>query len=243
MLWGTEYLTFAELRKRLGITKNELHGLIERGALTPAISYRGRAYVWRGDDIGAGRDTDVDLRFVYLEWPNQRGPHRYSFEYGGEVYPPAGNVAEALKLRFTGDDINQDYVEMHGCFFMHLVEHVEWLRRMHEIADKVRNKKSSDTSTSHESRTHKAVTRSHPLNPVIELARKNALSPDDESAVWAAMVALAQLPDKECPEPLIGFVKDKGIRYRKANGDMVTISRKAFGERLRRILKSLARPR
>jgi len=115
-----DYLTFAELQKRWGNMETaDVHRLIVSCELMPTISYSGLAYVWEGDI-----PEQVDFPFVHLEWPEERGPLRYSFEWGSKVKAPY-EVGAVQKIRFADKSIDQDYIEANACFFTQHVENCE----------------------------------------------------------------------------------------------------------------------
>jgi len=54
------------------------------------------------------------------------------------------------------------------------------------------------------------------LRAVIDIAKKNAVKPDDHQSVWAALTSLAD-SDKR-PPPLLGFVDGEGVKYQNDDG-------------------------
>lgn len=78
----------------------------------------------------------------------------------------------------------------------------------------------------------KAAKRKNALSSVIELAKKNALNRDDPSSVWAALCSLAKSNDR--PAPLLGYDDDEGVKYEYGKDGVKYLSRKSFGDRLRR---------
>ncbi|MEI6195784.1 MAG: hypothetical protein WCS42_15800 [Verrucomicrobiota bacterium] len=79
---------------------------------------------------------------------------------------------------------------------------------------------------------HKAK-RADRLAAVIEMARGQAVNPDDWTSVWAALVELAQSPSR--PAPLLGYDED-GVKYETYNEakPVAWLKRDAFRQRARR---------
>lgn len=70
--------------------------------------------------------------------------------------------------------------------------------------------KATTTLTGTPITKHQLGTKTNILAAVIELATRNAVAPEDNNSVWAAMVKLADSDDK--PAPLHGYSSD-GIQY------------------------------
>ena len=75
--------------------------------------------------------------------------------------------------------------------------------------------------------------RTNDLAEIIKLAKKNAVNPNDTSSVWAAMVALAELPKAQRHYPLIG-VEAGEIRYQASTGVIKFFDREALYKRMKR---------
>lgn len=61
---------------------------------------------------------------------------------------------------------------------------------------------------------HKLTTKTHALAAVIEKARQCSADANDYQSVWAALVRIAQAPDR--PAPVIGYVDREGVQYQTA---------------------------
>ncbi len=77
---------------------------------------------------------------------------------------------------------------------------------------------------------HTLATRRDVLDPVIDLAVRNATSPTDHAAVWNAFTGLAD--SKDPPDPLISF-REGEVLYRGVDGS-TGINRAAFLKRMKR---------
>ncbi|HEX7687706.1 MAG TPA: hypothetical protein VF453_08365 [Burkholderiaceae bacterium] len=78
--------------------------------------------------------------------------------------------------------------------------------------------------------SHVLSSRRDVLDPIIDLAERNATNPDDRAAVWNAFAALAVSASK--PPPLLGFA-DRSIQY--LDGDEAKfLTRDAFNKRWER---------
>lgn len=75
------------------------------------------------------------------------------------------------------------------------------------------------------------IPRSNPLTSVINQAHSSALDPEDPHSVWAALVRMAESPNR--PAPLIGYAEDEGIKYQDEKG-VQFLTRKNFRDRERR---------
>jgi hypothetical protein len=58
---------------------------------------------------------------------------------------------------------------------------------------------------------HRTTRRTDPLEAVLELARSRALSASKWTAVWNALVVLAQSSDR--PAPLLGYTEGEGVKW------------------------------
>ena len=88
---------------------------------------------------------------------------------------------------------------------------------------------------------HALGTRRDVLDPVIDLAEKNATNGADRTAVWNALKALAMATDK--PPPLLGFA-DRSVKYLDGDGEPTFLTRDAFNKRWdRRMNKAAANRR
>lgn len=76
--------------------------------------------------------------------------------------------------------------------------------------------------------THSAKARRDTLTPVIELAKKQCLNPQDTPEVWAALLVLAE----KRHAPLLGATED-GLQYLK-NGAVANFKRDSLRKRLNR---------
>ena len=67
------------------------------------------------------------------------------------------------------------------------------------------------------------------LSPVIEAAQKLSVDPWDAADVWSHLLAMAARRNL----PLLGCT-ESGIQYLRGDGEAASLSRNAFGKRLRR---------
>lgn len=82
--------------------------------------------------------------------------------------------------------------------------------------------------------------RNDSLSAVLTLAASNAVDRNDVSSVWAALVTLASLKEKDKPSPLISSTEEDGIKYQ--NGEVVTFfTKKNLSDRMRRAREKLAK--
>jgi hypothetical protein len=81
--------------------------------------------------------------------------------------------------------------------------------------------------------THRIKTRSNILDAVIKKASTQAADPNDLHSRWAALVAMADLPESHRPPPILGFVLEEGVKYQDADG-VKFLTKKAFLARVKR---------
>lgn len=77
--------------------------------------------------------------------------------------------------------------------------------------------------------------RTDPLRAVLDLARNRAAAPGDWPSEWAALVALAQQPDR--PAPLLGYTDGEGVKWQAFDDDgepVRHLTRDAFRKRVTR---------
>ena len=80
---------------------------------------------------------------------------------------------------------------------------------------------------------HKLATKTHALAAVIEKARQSAADANDYQSVWAALVRIAQSPER--PAPIIGYVDTEGVKYQTAEREEPKyFTKKALKERFSR---------
>lgn len=92
--------------------------------------------------------------------------------------------------------------------------------------------------------SHVTRRRDEPLAAVFAEAKRRALDQTDWQSVWAALVALADGPNR--PAPLLGHVAGEGVKYRRDSAEhgVCCLTRDAFRKRFRRsALAVLKRPR
>jgi hypothetical protein len=65
---------------------------------------------------------------------------------------------------------------------------------------------------------NKTTRRSDALTAILAMAKKNAQDPADYQSVWAALVKMAESPQR--PPPLMGFSDEEGVKYRRDDGVM-----------------------
>ena len=73
------------------------------------------------------------------------------------------------------------------------------------------------------------------LDAVIQLARIQAADPTDPQSVFAALVRIAEAPNR--PAPLLGYAEGEGVLYRDKNDPCKHLSPGEFGKRFRRLLE------
>lgn len=83
-------------------------------------------------------------------------------------------------------------------------------------------------------KTHRLNGRENILDPVIQLARKNAIDPDSPQSAWTEFVRMAESSDM--PAPLIGYVEGEGVKYRGSTDETEFLTKKNFAARVRRML-------
>lgn len=92
---------------------------------------------------------------------------------------------------------------------------------VHALADAVAHARAAgseaqpDETIGHKApvvREHKVKNRADPLGAVIDKAKELAAAPADYQSVWAALVDLAQSPNR--PAPLLGYAEEEGVKYR-----------------------------
>lgn len=82
--------------------------------------------------------------------------------------------------------------------------------------------------------------RSNDLTALIKDAQKRAIDPDDNKAVFHALVSVARSLNP--PYPLLGYVESEGIQFVDDKGEVNYLTAKILGQRLRRAREKKRRP-
>ncbi|WP_321927847.1 hypothetical protein [Paraburkholderia guartelaensis] len=70
--------------------------------------------------------------------------------------------------------------------------------------------------------------RANILDAPVDLARGQALDPDDYQSVWASLVDIAQAPNR--PAPLTGYVETEGVLYQDENNPCKRLTKERFAK-------------
>lgn len=109
-----------------------------------------------------------------------------------------------------------------------------WLEWVPELAPPQTPAQELHSAFADAPRRHQVRRRSDPLRAVLDLAHHRAAAPGDWHSEWAALVALAQQPDR--PAPLLGYTEGEGVKW-QADDDAQPVrhlSRDAFRKRMSR---------
>ena len=66
------------------------------------------------------------------------------------------------------------------------------------------------------------------LDAPVDLARGQALDPDDYESVWASLVKIAQAPNP--PAPLTGYAENEGVLYQDENNPCKRLTKEGLGK-------------